>query len=404
MKKIYLNVAVAYIAIIQAFSQSTVPNSTVYQTRKLKVDEINLVSSYYLQAGNHSAVTGGIGTEKLSDFANMLDISFIKAGKAARVHTINLALGVDSYSSASSDQIDPYTISSASKSDLRIYPSVNWLVKDYRQHRSLGAAISLSHEYDYQSLGGNINYSKFSADNNREFNLKLQAFLDTWKVIYPIELRTIRKSDGNQEPNPAASGNKPRDFYNASFSLTQVINTRLQLSFLLDLAYQVGQLGTLYQRVYFLNKTADVEHLPESRFKIPIGLRANYFLGDRWMLRSFYRYYSDDWGIQAHTLEIETPYKITPFISVSPFYRFYNQRGANYFAGYEQHQAAEKFYTSDYDLSGFSSHFEGLNLRFTSAQGLLGWHKLNTIELRYGHYNRSDGLNANIITTAIKLK
>jgi hypothetical protein len=33
--------------------------------RTLKLDEINIVSAYYAQDGNHSAVTGGIGTEKL---------------------------------------------------------------------------------------------------------------------------------------------------------------------------------------------------------------------------------------------------------------------------------------------------------------------------------------------------
>ena len=66
-----------------------------------------------------------------------------------------------------------------------------------------------------------------------------------------------------------------------------------------------------------------VENMLESRYKLSIGLRMNYFLGDRIVIRSFYRYYFDNWGISANTADLEVPVKITPFFSVSPFYRFY---------------------------------------------------------------------------------
>jgi hypothetical protein len=44
-------------------------DSTSSGFRTLQLDEVNFVSSYYQQNGNHSAVTGGIGTEKLYDIA-----------------------------------------------------------------------------------------------------------------------------------------------------------------------------------------------------------------------------------------------------------------------------------------------------------------------------------------------
>ena len=43
------------------------------KSRKLKIEEINLVSSYYTQNGSNAAVTGGIGSEKLTDIANVFD-------------------------------------------------------------------------------------------------------------------------------------------------------------------------------------------------------------------------------------------------------------------------------------------------------------------------------------------
>jgi hypothetical protein len=403
MRKICLNVSLFFLSILSAFAQTSPADSTAFKSRKLKVAEVNFVSSYYTQDGHNSAVTGGIGTEKLSDVSTTFDISLTRTDLRNRVHAFRLEAGIDHYTSASSDKIDPSTISSASASDNRFYPTAAWSMVDEEKQYSMGAAISFSTEYDYFSKGASINVARFSKDHNREVALALNAYLDSWKIIYPIELRTLQTGAG-LVPNPQATGYSPRDSYNASFSLVQVLNKRMQLSLLLDLAYQSGQLGTLYQRVYFKDNSVHVEHLPGHRVKIPAGVRLNYFATDRLLLRSFYRFYADDWGIEAHTAELEVPYKLTPFLSISPYYRFYAQSAADYFQGYRQHAPQEQFYTSDYDLSAFTSHLAGLNLRFNAAGGMLGINKLNTVEVRYGHYNRSTGLVANSVTLAVTFK
>ena len=63
-----------------------------------------------------------------------------------------------------------------------------------------------------------------------------------------------------------------------------------------------------------------------------------------------------------------------------------------------------EFYTSDYDLSKFTSHLFGLNFRMVSANGLMGVKKLNVVELRYSYYNRSTDLTSHLITLALKFK
>ena len=133
-------------------------------------------------------------------------------------------------------------------------------------------------------------------------------------------------------------------------------------------------------------------------------MRLNYFLGDKFIIRSYYRYYHDDWGLTAHTFNIEVPVKISPFISISPFYRYYSQNGVKYFAGYKSHLATEQFYTTDDDLSKFNSNSEGAGVRFVQPGGVLGIKRLNTLDVRFAHYNRNDGLNSNIITLALKFK
>jgi hypothetical protein len=390
--RISLAAIAIYFSTLLGFSQS-LSDSSSYKNRKLKVDEVNFVSSYYQQDGNNSAVTGGIGSERLTDFATTIDVVLSRYDFRQRKHTITGEVGVDVYTSASSDMIDPSTISSASSKDVRVYPSITYAITNEAKGSTISVNGSVSTEYDYLSTGLGVGWSKFSKDGNRQFAAKGQVFLDTWSVILPIELRSSEHS-----------GKEPRNSYSASFSLSQVINKRLQVIMLLDGAFQEGQLATLYHRTYFNDGTLKVEKLPDTRLKLPIGVRLNYFLADRYILRAYYRFYHDSWGMDAHTAELELPIKITPFFSVSPFYRYYQQSSVKYFRQYQQHTEDEEFYTSDYDLSKLHSNLVGMGIRYAPPGGVMGLSRLNALELRYGHYQRSTGLNSNIVTLLAKFK
>jgi hypothetical protein len=419
MRKIYLCVAALYLGIAASHAQTRpqpVKDTSNYETRKLKVDEINIISAYYHQDGNNSAVTGGIGSEKLTDFANTFDLRLSKYGLRGKKHTFSFELGIDHYTSASSDKIDPNTVSSASMQDTRIYPSLNWTVSNDKTGNAFGLTASYSQEFDYQSFGGGLNLTRLSRDKNTQFDLKAQLFMDTWKVILPVELRPPGYGSGAEHEDRRPVDNRPRNSFSTSFSLSQVISRRLQLALIVEPSYQKGLLATEYQRVYFNSNFATgvgptnsifnerIESLPGSRYKLPIAVRVNYFLDDHFIVRAFYRYYTDNWGIRAHTAELEIPVKLTSFVSVSPYYRYNNQQGSRYFAPYGQHSPAETYYTSDYDLSTLRSNFVGANIRLAPPNGVFGWQRFNSLEIRAGHYTRSTGLNANIVTLAMKFK
>lgn len=374
-----------------------------YEARQLKIEEINLVSSYYQQDGNNSAVTGGIGTEKLTNYGNSFDLVVSKLDRRNRLHTITADFNIDYYTSASSDNIDPLTISSASKSDIHIYPSLNWRMRDPKTRTSYGLGYSYSTEYDYQSNGFTAQFSKSSKDNNREMTIRGGIFLDTWDAILPSELRPANYGSGTERDRIRVD-QKPRNSYNLAVSLSQVINKRLQLLIIAEPSYQEGLLSTPYHRVYFTNGTSTIERLPGTRLKLPIGLRANYFHGDRVIVRTFYRFYADDWRMIAHTANLEVPVKVTPFLSVSPFYRFHTQTAVQYFQAYGQHNPNLLYHTSDYDIGGVTTHFVGTGVRIAPPGGVLGIRHWNALELRYGHYFRSTGMTANIVTLMVKVK
>ncbi|MEO6868483.1 MAG: DUF3570 domain-containing protein [Ginsengibacter sp.] len=400
MKKLFLSVIAMYVGILSAFSQGNPNSDSAYKKRKLTFQEANLVSSYYNQNGNNSAVTGGIGTEKLSDISNSIDITFTKYDRRGRKHSFLGEIGVDHYTSASSDKIDPHTISSASHADTRIYPSVGWTMENEQKGTTVGAGLSYSQEFDYQSFGAKVNFAKKTNNKMGEFSAKLQGYLDQVTLIYPIELRPA--NGGRRDENNYAT--TPRNSLSASLGWTQIINKNFQLSLEADIIYQQGYLGLPFHRVYFADQSVHVENLPSSRLKIPLGIRANYFIGDKIILRSWYRYYKDDWGINSNALQLETVVKFTPFFSVTPFYRFYQQSAVNYFAPYEMHTAADKYFTSNYDLSKFNSDFFGAGFRIAPPDGVFKISHIASLEIRYGHYHKTTGMNSNIISLNLKFK
>ncbi len=384
------NSAIAQIKIGAVTGKS---DTTAFGFRTLQIDEINLVSSYYQQDGNNSAVTGGIGTEYLTNIGNSLDLKLSFTDKKRRLNSISIDGNVDYYSSASSDNIDPNTISSASKTDRHIYPSISWSQKNEKKHQSRGINVSYSTEWDYTSYGASLNYTKFLNNDNTEITLKASTFLDTWDVILPVELRTTR---GNVT--------KPRNSYSASIGVSHVVNQRLQFMFMTEPTYQEGLLSTPFHRVYFSNNSMKVEKLPGVRIKLPVSLRTNYFLGDNIVLRSYYRFYADDWGMIAHTASLETTYKINSFFSVTPHFRYNKQSAVKYFSAYKTHKISDEFYTSDYDISGFQSYYYGAGVRIAPPGGILGVRFWSALEVRYGHYSRSTNMVANSISISTKIK
>ena len=91
MKKLSLTVIGLYVLLLHAFSQNAAQYTVIYKSKPLALEEISLVSSYYSQDGNHSAVTGGIGDEHVVDLSNGLDLKFVGWDQSGRRNPIRCA-------------------------------------------------------------------------------------------------------------------------------------------------------------------------------------------------------------------------------------------------------------------------------------------------------------------------
>ena len=141
------------------------------KTRELSPTEVNILGSYYSQAGEHSPVTGGIGTEELTDVTPTIIVNV----PLDSTTNLNVNFGMDFYSSASSDEID-YNVSGASKSDTRTHLNVGISRRNSARRTIKGITIGGSTEYDYQSLSVGVNWAIVSRDDNRELSLGALAY------------------------------------------------------------------------------------------------------------------------------------------------------------------------------------------------------------------------------------
>lgn len=397
-------------------------NNTSYQKRVLEASEIDMLFSYYNQDGQNAAVTGGEGTEELTDATS----SIVLRMPMNENDVLTVDVGLSAYTSASSSNVNPLdggninttpfdASSGESRKDLLAYINPSYQHSSEDRNSIWSANAYFSTEYDYFSIGFGGSYSRLFNEKNTELTLSGNVFLDKWNAIYPIELREGFFDDritGNGTYNPDFSvfDKENRNSYSVSLSFSQILSKKLQGALFMDVVSQNGLLSTPFQRVYFgdtedffiddFQLADDVERLPDTRFKIPFGGRLNYYVNDLVILRSYYRFYWDDWGITSHTASIEAPFKLTDKFTLYPTYRYYTQSAADYFYAKEEAVSTLEFYTSDYDLSKYNAHQYGMGIQYKDifANSKILTFGLKIIDLRFSKYDRSDGLDANILT------
>ncbi|MNX61457.1 hypothetical protein D3C86_923910 [compost metagenome] len=463
-----------------AFAQEG-DSSANFKKRVLESTEVDFLASYYKQDGDHSAVSGGIGSEELTDITS----NIVVAMPMNDDDVLTIDLGISAYSSASSSNINPFNStgasggggdddepedddnggtgtgpygtpwqasSGASKSDQLLAITANYSHSSDSRNFIWNADVSFSNEYDYTSVGFGGGIASLFNDKNTELSVKANVYLDQWRPIYPTELHEYSiygsnflnqgyfsgvsvwdqngQSTTNYLPSAFETVSKVnRNSYSASFGLSQVLTKKLQFSVFFDILQQQGLLSTPYHRIYFADKenyfigqpqyidnyespsnigvyklADDIERLPDTRFKIPLGARLNYYINERMVLRTYYRFYTDNWDVQSHTASIELPVKISDRFTIFPMYRYYTQIASKYYAPYETHLSTEEFYTSDADLAEFDANQYGFGVSYTDifTGGKIWKFGLKNVDFRFNHYERSDNLSANIATIGFK--
>ncbi len=259
--------------------------------------------------------------------------------------------------------------------DTRVAFSGDWTLPINRLNRvTLGA--NFSNEYDFVSTGVSANYALDSSDKNTTYNIGVGYNSEEWDPVggKNTEFAFMIDPTGNT-PQPKG-GTDTKTSTDLIVGLTQVINRSTIMQFNLGLSSASGYLTDPYRFISVVDgitglPTADAllptdafpfiyEKRPDSRTKNTFFWRtAHHFTED--VINLSYRYYTDDWGIDAHTFDMKYRYELGGHQYLQPHVRFYTQTSADFYVhSLTGGEALPNYASADYRLGDFVTTTFGL--------------------------------------------
>ncbi len=244
---------------------------------------------------------------------------------------------IDNVTSASIDVV----VSASNYTENRVE---NSLMVDYLNDKttmSLGYSNSVESDFDSTTISLGVSQDMFGD-------------LTTLSVSFAIGDNIVGQN-GNDSFEETAEVRSYR------ITLTQILTTKLVLSFALDTTTDEGFLNNPYRSVRYLDPISPIGYLfqpevyPQTRTSNAFAVRGNYYLDQRAVIRAGYRFFTDNWGIDATTFELGyiLPYREDWIFEAS--LRFYDQSAADFYSDLFPFQDAQNFLARDKELSSFNS-------------------------------------------------
>lgn len=172
---------------------------------------------------------------------------------------------------------------------------------------------------------------------------------------------TVTVSGQRQNDAIMARGNNfedTLDTWRGAINLTQLVTPFLVVG---------GSFEAQFLDGYTENPYRSEEH-PRTRERFAVGGWASYrFSGPGTSIRVGYRYYWDDWSLEAHTVDLQVFQRVTRDLEVVPQIRLHGQSGVDFFRQFQE--TGTTFRTSDPKLMGLGT--TGVGLRVVWTLGLL---------------------------------
>jgi hypothetical protein len=181
---------------------------------------------------------------------------------------------------------------------------------------------------------------------------------------------------------------EPVDRRSYRLGISQVMTRNALLSLNFETITEQGYLQNPYRSIRFLTSpttfvTAD-EIYPETRTGNAGSARVKYYLPWRAALEGGYRFYTDSWGINAHTANLDYTHPWHKW-TFSGTYRYYQQTGADFFSDLFPRANHQNFMARDKETSPFSSHTIGASASYEFPVTWLSFLKKGTANLQLNH-------------------
>ena len=269
--------------------------------------------------------------------------------------------------------------------DTRVAVSAAWEQPLGRLWKT-GVGFSGSFEYDYTHLGLNGSLSRDFNQRNTTVSAGLAVARDEWDPVGGTPIPFSSMLDVGDTGNK--TGTETKDVIDAVLGVTQVISRNLLVQVNYSFSNSSGYLTDPYKFLSVVDGvTGDTitrvpapgaegpshefrfESRPDDRTKHSLYTQAKYYMGGK-VLDASYRYMTDDWEIDSHTLDLRLRWPVGERSFVEPHLRFYTQSEADFYTiSLVDGAELPAFASADYRLGNFDAITAGLKYGWTTRGG-----------------------------------
>lgn len=157
-----------------------------------------------------------------------------------------------------------------------------------------------------------------------------------------------------------------KDSWSAHLSLSRILSKSLIAQVGFGAINREGYLSDPYKIVQTPGSfTPNFDARPDSRLATTASARIRYFMDSiDSALHIDYRYYTDDWDIDSHTIDIAQYFNVGGGVQLVPSLRYYTQSEAFFYDNFHEVERFDQFYATDSRLSSFGAFTMGLKLNW----------------------------------------
>jgi hypothetical protein len=266
-----------------------------------------------------------------------------------------------------------------------------------------------SHEPDYKS---DTSYYSVSQDMFGDLTTVSMTYKRGWDKVY----RDLKDAATGRIINDPRFGNddnkgpdiayRDADHRGYAIGVSQILTRSLIMSLNYEVLTDQGYLQSPYRQILYLTPGQGLgfkqaaQIYPNTRTSNAGAVELKYYLPYRAAVTGKYRYFSDTWGIRAHTAELgyTHPWRRVIFDGMV---RFYTQTQASFYSDIFPRVDFQNFEARDRELASFNTYTVGFGATYDFPVPHNRWVNRSTLNLRFDHMliDYKDFRNALLIGT-----
>ena len=262
----------------------------------------------------------------------------------------------------------------------------------------LSVGASVSKEYDYLHTGVNASYAHDFNNRNTTVSAGFAFANDSIEPVGGAPIPFTNMLDVDDTSNRV--GDQDKDVLDLVFGVSQVVSKNLLIQANYSLSQSDGYLNNPYKVLSLVDGvTGDTlprtpgpnggpsgqylfESRPDERTQHSLYTQAKYYMNGK-VLDASYRYMTDDWEIDSHTLDVRYRIPIGDASYLEPHIRYYTQSEAEFYRlSLDGSSPLPQYASSDYRLGNFDGITAGLKYGWKTRND-------NDMSLRVEWYQQS---------------